>query len=173
MEDVEVLDLTTTASASSLVTDETSQEGNGFTESADSTQETTSESSFGAEDFKMKKGVSFPMHLYEGMEPEIVDQLPPEIDGIAWYRIKCTEKDYSSKTSDRRWLVMRTSSRVGLVGRRKIGSCQGSFICENPKCSFLSTEGRKNDKVFNYLFKKKVCRSCVPLWRSSLSSSTG
>ena len=51
---------------------------------------------------------------------------------------------------------MRTSSRVGLVGRRKVGS----FICSNKDCSYLSTEGKPNEKIFDYLYKKKVCRSC-------------
>ena len=55
---------------------------------------------------------------------------------------------------------MRTSSHTGLVGRRKVGSCQGSYICSNKNCSYLSTEGKPNEKLFDYLYKKKVCRSC-------------
>ena len=56
--------------------------------------------------------------------------------------------------------MMRTSSRIGLVGRRKVGSCLGSYICSNKSCSYLSTEGKPNEKLFDYLYKKKVCRSC-------------
>ena len=92
--------------------------------------------------------------------PTEVDRLPREIDGTCWYRIKCLEKEYTEKTSDLRWFLMRTSSRIGLVGRRKVGSCLGSYICSNKSCSYLSTEGKPNEKLFDYLYKKKVCRSC-------------
>ena len=140
LEDVEVIDLT--------------QEIN-------TTGNSTGESSFGFEDAPaVKKGVCFPTYLYSEMEPTEVDRLPGEIDGTCWYRIKCSEKEYTEKTSDLRWFLMRTSSRIGLVGRRKVGSCLGSYICSNKSCSYLSTEGKPNEKLFDYLYKKKVCRSC-------------
>ena len=132
-----------------------------LTQEINTTVNTTGESSFSFDDApSVKKGVSFPTYLYSEMEPTLVDQLPGEIDGTCWYRIKCSEKEYTEKSSDLRWFLMRTSSRVGLVGRRKVGSCQGSFICSNKNCSFLSTEGKPNEKLFDYLYKKKTCRSC-------------
>ena len=69
------------------------------------------------------------------MEPTEVDRIPGEIDGTCWYRIKCSDKEYTERTSDLRWFMMRTNSRTGLVGRRKVGSCQGSYICSNKNCS--------------------------------------
>ena len=132
-----------------------------LTQEINTTGNTTGESSFGFEDAPaVKRGVCFPTYLYSEMEPIEVDRIPGEIDGTCWYRIKCSEKEYTEKTSDLRWFMMRTSSRTGLVGRRKVGSCQGSYICSNKNCSYLSTEGKPNEKLFDYLYKKKVCRSC-------------
>ena len=36
----------------------------------------------------------------------------------------------------------------------------GSFVCHNPSCSYLSTEGKKNEYKFEYMFKRRVCSSC-------------
>ena len=92
LEDVEVIDLT--------------QEIN-------TTGNSTGESSFGFEDAPaVKKGVSFPTYLYSKMELTEVDRLPGEIDGTCWYRIKYSGKEYTEKTSDLRWFLMRTSSRI-------------------------------------------------------------
>ena len=132
-----------------------------LTQEINTTGNTTGESSFGFEDAPtVKRGVCFPTYLYSEMEPTEVDRIPGEIDGTCWYRIKCSDKEYTERTSDLRWFMMRTSSRTGLVGRRKVGSCQGSYICSNKNCSYLSTEGKPNEKLFDYLYKKKVCRSC-------------
>ena len=132
-----------------------------LTQEINTTGNTTGESSFGFEDAPIvKRGVCFPTYLYSEMEPIEVDRIPGKIDGTCWYRIKCSEKEYTDKTSDLRWFMMRTSSHTGLVGRRKVGSCQGSNICSNKNCSYPSTEGKPNEKLFDYLYKKKVCRSC-------------
>ena len=109
---------------------------------------------------KINKGNYFPMQLFSELEPVEVDQIPPEIDGMKWYKIKCTSADYAQKTSDRRWFVNRTSSRVNFSGIRKIGKCLGSFVCHNPQCSYLSTEGKKNEYKFDYMYKRHVCSSC-------------
>ena len=152
MEDVEVIDLTL---------DEPEILNQDFTQDVSADVNTTGESSISQDEYQeLGKGVAFPMHLFDGIDPVEVDKIPPKIDGLVRYQIKCTLKDYTQKTSDLRWFILRTSSRVGLVGKRKIGSCQGSYICENKKCSYLSTEGKPNDKHFNYLFRKKTCRSC-------------
>ena len=75
LEDVEVIDLT--------------QEIN-------TTGNSTGESSFGFEDAPaVKRGVCFPTYLYSEMKPTEVDRLPGEIDGTCWYRIKCSEKEYT------------------------------------------------------------------------------
>ena len=74
-----------------------------LTQEINTTGNSTGESSFGFEDAPaVKKGVCFPTYLYSEMEPTEVDRLPGEIDGTCWYRIKCSEKEYTEKTSDLR-----------------------------------------------------------------------
>ena len=156
MEDVEILDLTTTRP--SIDIDENSQDTN---YSANSTQDINSTEEISCDEVPtMKKGVPFPMHLFIGMEPVEVERIPPEINNLCCFKIKCPEKEYAERSSDRRWFQMNTSSRVGLLGKKKTGKCQGSFYCDNEKCSYLSTEGKQNEKHFNYLFQRKTCRAC-------------
>ena len=81
-----------------------------LTQEINTTGNTTGESSFSFDDApSVKKGVSFPTYLYSKMEPTLVDKLPGEIDGTCWYRIKCSEKEYTEKSSDLRWFLIRTS----------------------------------------------------------------
>ena len=108
----------------------------------------------------INRGNYFPFRMFSEMEPIEVDQLPPEIDGMKWYKIKCTSENNAQKTGDRRGFVNRTSSHVNFDGIRKVGKCLGSFICHNPSCSYLSTEGKKNEYKFEYMFKRHVCSSC-------------
>ena len=158
MENVQVLDLTTGRPEINI--DETSQDTNFGTNSPNSTQEVDTTGETDDDMPYMEKGVGFPIHLFSDMEPEEVDKVPGEINHKCWYRMKSTMKDYLEKSSDRRHFLMRTSSKKSLVGKRKTGYCQGSFVCENKKCSFLSTEGKKKDKMFNFLFKNRTCRAC-------------
>ena len=108
----------------------------------------------------INRGNYFPLGMFSEMEPVEVDQLPPEVDGMKWYKIKCTSENYALKTGDRRWFVNRTSSRVNFDGIRIVGKCLGSFVCHNPSCSYLSTEGKKNEYKFEYMFKRRVCSLC-------------
>ena len=39
---------------------------------------------------------------------------------------------------------MVNSSRVSLNGPRKFGVCSGSYICKNPECTKVMTEGAQN-----------------------------
>ena len=43
---------------------------------------------------------------------------------------------------------------------RRVGKCTGSYICANPQCSFLSTEGKQNTTKFNLSGGVRVCRYC-------------
>ena len=40
------------------------------------------------------------------------------------------------------------SSSVSLYGPRKFGVCSGSYICENPECTKVTTEGVQNSIDF-------------------------
>ena len=75
------------------------------------------------------------------MDSVLVDEIPWDVDRDQKYRIECEEEDYIDKAKDGRWFEMHTSSRKGLVGKRKVGTCQGSLMCENTNCPKLLSEG--------------------------------
>ena len=64
------------------------------------------------------------------------------------------------RTSDRRHFYMRTTSKTGFRGIRKVGTCLGSWSCENKECSFLKTKKVKNTSHFENQAGLKVCYSC-------------
>ena len=55
---------------------------------------------------------------------------------------------------------MRTSSKKGLVGYRRVGTCNGSWECVNESCSYLSTEGKRNNWHFEFRNSTRCCYSC-------------
>ena len=126
------------------------------------TEEETSYGKFftSGEMVKIGRGTPFPKHLYTE-PPTNVDKIPDDINGFKFYRIKATASNYTSKTSDRRWFLMRTSSNVSSWnGKRKTGKCTGSFICRNDTCSYYTTEGKRNQINFENILKRKICGSC-------------
>ena len=44
---------------------------------------------------------------------------------------------------------MHSSSRKGLIGIRKIGECQGEYICTNPNCGRVMSGWKKRNPVLN------------------------
>ena len=108
----------------------------------------------------LRPSTVFPTNLFRDVRPKKCHFLPQNIDGNKYYKVKCTVKNYAKKTSDRRWFYMRTSSRTGLHGIRKIGSCRGSWQCINTSCSFLKTEGKPNWWHFEYRGGSRACYSC-------------
>ena len=108
----------------------------------------------------LRPATIFPTKLFRDVRPKKCNFLPPNIDGNKYYKVKCTAKNYTKKTSDRRWFVMRTSSKTGLYGIRKTGHCHGSWICANKKCSFSKTEKKPNNWHFEYRGGSRACYSC-------------
>ena len=108
----------------------------------------------------LRPSTIFPTMLFRDVRPKKCNFLPPNIDGNKYYKVKCTAKNYTKKTSDRRWFVMRTSSKTGLYGIRKTGHCHGSWICANKKCSFSKTEKKPNSWHFEYRGGSRACYSC-------------
>ena len=96
----------------------------------------------------LRPSTIFPVHLYGPCIPKKVHFLPANIDGLKVYRVACTPKDFLTKTSDRRWFYIRTSTKSGFRGLRKVGTCLGSWSCLNDECSFLKTEKAKNTTHF-------------------------
>ena len=85
---------------------------------------------------------------------------PANLDGLKVYHVTCTAKDLVKKTNDRRWFYMRTTSKSGFRGIRKVGTCQGFWSCLNTECSFLKTEKSKNTIHFEHGAGQSVCYSC-------------
>ena len=108
----------------------------------------------------LRPGTVFPTQLFEGVEPKVVNFLPPNINGNKYYHVKCDSRNLTKKTSDRRWWYMRTSSKKGLVGYRRVGTCTGSWECVNENCSYLSTEGQRNNWHFEFRNSTRCCYSC-------------
>ena len=78
----------------------------------------------------------FPHGYFERMVPELVDAIPLDIDETQLYRIKTMKNQLTKVTRDLRHFQMLTLSREGFVGERRIGTCQGSFVCRNKQCPF-------------------------------------
>ena len=108
----------------------------------------------------LRPSTAFPLHLFARCVPKKVTFLPENIDGLKVYRVACTAKDLVKKTSDRRWFYMRTTTKTGFRGTRKVGTCQGSWSCTNEECSFLKTEKTKNTTHFQHTAGQRVCYSC-------------
>ena len=72
---------------------------------------------------------------------------------------------WTKKTSNLHYFKMVTNSKSGYHGYRKIGKCQGSWVCENPQCSFKCTSFNNQPNRINWKSvwgKKhlKVCEIC-------------
>ena len=94
-------------------------------------------------------------------DPPIVDELPWEIDGVKIYKKASTSDFWWDETKDGRWWKVSDSSRCTLNGERKFLTCTGSYVCNNPNCSKLTSEGVKN---CNHFIQAKgggyTCHSC-------------
>ena len=64
---------------------------------------------------------------------------------------------------------MHTSSKKGLTGKRKVGMCMGSTICNNDACSYKKSckDQSRNTLHWEYLACKKICKHCG-VWGSSV-----
>ena len=91
------------------------------------------------EDLSVGRGKYFPTCVFQGMEPEVVDNIPDDINGKNWYRVQTSTESWAEDTRDGYYYLMRTSSREGFQGKRKIGYCHRSMVCPNPNCAFMST----------------------------------
>ena len=110
----------------------------------------------------------FPTHLFAGLEPEPVDFLPGDINGMQLFRLQATPKNCWKVASDLRYFKMNTSSRKHLTGKRKIGLCMGNTICNNDLCSYRKTckDQSRNTLHWEFLDRKKICKHCG-VWGST------
>ena len=120
------------------------------------------------ETYKREKREKKPKHKkkcinyvkFAHMDSVLVEEIPWDVDRDQKYRIECEEDEFIDKAKDGRWFEMHTSSRKGLIGKRKAGSCQGSLMCENNTCPKLLSEGIPNTNEFTKDSGVDVCKCC-------------
>ena len=83
---------------------------------------------------KIGRGNYFPTHLFENEHAAVEEHIPKYIDGFKKYLIETN--NYVKDTRDLRYFVMSTSSKADYKGVRKVGTCHGSWECQNPHCGF-------------------------------------
>ena len=110
----------------------------------------------------ISRGRPFPTWYFCNHTPQDVESIPSDIDGTQLYRVKCNKSDWLMRTRDLHHFTMVTSSREGFPGDRRIGTCQGSFVCRNDQCPFVQTSpGCVPNKVsWRYIKSRKNIRIC-------------
>ena len=71
---------------------------------------------------------------------KVVDEIPWDIDGDCKYIVNCSPEDWLEQTSNGRWFLLRTSGHTNPHYARKVGHCEGSYVCYNETCSKRLTE---------------------------------
>lgn len=96
------------------------------------------------------------------IQPVGVTSVPGDIDGNKVYVIPNCKSSWRLDTADRRFFKMNSSSRLRLIGVRKIGLCQGNWFCANPECPFLldSDLHLPNKSYWKIGHQLKSCKSC-------------
>ena len=110
--------------------------------------------------FGLNKGDPFPTWEFQFEVPETVEEIPEDIDGRKAYVIYTTPDKFSQVSSDRRHFVMSASGAKIKGGWRRLGWCQGSYICVNNNCPFWKTSKKRNRGSFKKSASKATCTSC-------------
>ena len=110
------------------------------------------------------------MTCFQTVPVEVMDEMPWDIDGNRIITVSCNADFWIDCTKDGRWWRTVQSSHKDLKGECKFLTCTGSFVCNNPTCSKLTSEGVKNCidfkkerhsgytcKCCGYYVKKKYC----------------
>lgn len=99
--------------------------------------------------------------LFFNLPEELVDRLPWDVTGNHIYKVKCKEDDWYNRQLDGHCWKSTSSTRKGLDGTRKFGTCKGSHICRNPQCPKWTTEKVRNKIDFQREAKGSyTCSSC-------------
>ena len=86
---------------------------------------------------KIERGNYFPTHLFQNSHAVVVDSIPKYIDGFKKYLVHTN--NYVKETYGLRFFIMSTSSKTSYKVVRKVGTCYGSWECQNPYCGFIDT----------------------------------
>ena len=112
---------------------------------------------------KIGRGSYCPTHLFEDSHAVVVDSIPKYIDGFKKYLVQTN--NYVKDTHDLRYFIMSTSSKTSYKGVRKVGTCHGSWECQNPYYGFIDTSVDNQPNRVDWLTVKgkkdvKICSVC-------------
>ena len=62
---------------------------------------------------KSSEGKYFSIHLFDEMEPEEVEYIPGNIDGMKLYQLEATNQNWTKLMSDLHYFTMTISSKAG------------------------------------------------------------
>ena len=80
------------------------------------------------------------MSAFANIQPQAVKRILWIPNGDRIYLIRCDEDHWHDKKIDGQPWQMTHSSRQGLNGIKKFGTCRGSFICLNDDCPIYTAE---------------------------------
>ncbi|CAH3041908.1 unnamed protein product [Porites lobata] len=84
---------------------------------------------------KKRKRLKLDPSLWFGVDVEVVNELPYDIDGSKVFQVRF-HKDGRNIHDGRPWKPWVTSSRKGFRGKRNVQSCRGSYLCTNKNCPY-------------------------------------
>ena len=98
------------------------------------------------------------MSAFANVQPQAVERILWIPDGDHIYLIRCDEDHWHDKQiNGQPW----QSSRQGLNGIKKFGTCRGSFICLNDDCPIYTVEQIRNKVDFvKEKFGAYSCSNC-------------
>ena len=79
--------------------------------------------------------------------------------------MKVSPGEWLKVTSDNQHFLIMTSSRKGFTGEIRIGTCMGSYVCNNPQCPFVRTsQNQAPNKVSWHILRGqrgvRICTIC-------------
>jgi hypothetical protein len=96
--------------------------------------------------------------LWDNCEPEEVDSIPYDINGLRKFLLVCEKKDMMKVSKDGRpWSTWMTSSRRNFNGIRRLAVCNGSFRCDVTSCQL---KGQPNTLQFHSVNGRRRCSIC-------------
>ena len=102
--------------------------------------------------------INFDMKPYQGMVPDVVSQIPHDINGLKYYIVDVPEEEpFCTKYRDGRYFDLHSSSRKGFRGVRRVGKCRGSYMCKNTDCAYFLETKKNNQHQFTTIGKNKFC----------------
>ena len=92
---------------------------------------------------------------------KLVDEIPWDIDGNCKYLVKCCSENWLEKTKDGQWFHLKSTGKKDPNVERRVGHCQGSYVCKYEKCSKHTYENTINRIDFQHDDEENVlCGPC-------------